>query len=257
MKPIKTFLSSDLSVVSEYITNAFNSISTTISGVMSAISSTISNIWDAIKTTISSVGSAIWSVVTNAFENVRTSIVTKLNAAKDTISSIFDAIKTTISNVMDNAVNVVKDAVQKLKDAFNFEWKLPHIKLPHFSISGEFSLNPPKAPSFGVEWYKNGAILTKPTAFGYNPSTGNTMVGGEAGNEAIAPIDTLQQYVRSAVSEQNQELISVLEIIADDLHNFREMYSINDNIDEKLISVLNNMRFEINNREFARLVKAV
>lgn len=254
---IKTVVSSALSVVSDYITNAFNSISTTISSIMSAISSILSNIWNAIKTNVSAVTSAIWSVVTNAFENVRTSIVTKLNTAKDTISSIFNTIKTTISTVMDNAVNVVKEAVQKLKDAFNFEWKLPHIKLPHFNISGEFSLNPPKAPSFGVEWYKHGAILTKPTAFGYNPSTGNTMVGGEAGDEAVAPIDTLQQYVRVAVSEQNKELISLLEIIADDLHIFREMYSINDSIEEKLASVLRNMRFEINNREFARLVKAV
>lgn len=248
---IKTVVSSALSVVSDYITNAFNSISTTISSIMSAVSSILSNIWNAIKTNVSAVTSAIWSVVTNAFENVRTSIVTKLNAAKNTISSIFDAIKTTISNVMDNAVNVVKDAVQKLKDAFNFEWKLPHIKLPHFSISGEFSLNPPKAPSFGIEWYKNGAILTKPTAFGYNPSTGNTMVGGEAGNEAIAPIDTLQQYVRSAVSEQNQELISVLKMI------LQSIDSLDDGLIEKFIVALSNTKFEINNREFARLVRAV
>jgi len=72
---------------------------------------------------------------------------------------------------------------------FNFEWKLPDLKLPHFSISGEFSLNPPSIPTIGVEWYAKGGILNGATVFGMNGN--NAMVGGEAGAEAVLPLDML------------------------------------------------------------------
>lgn len=102
----------------------------------------------------------------------------------------------------------VGGAIDKIKAFFNTEWKLPKIKLPHFKISGSFSLDPPSVPSLGVEWYKKGAVLEKPTVFGMNPSTGNIMAGGEAGAEAVAPIDVLQDYVRKAVAEANQNSTS-------------------------------------------------
>ncbi|MHA3225680.1 phage tail tape measure protein [Globicatella sulfidifaciens] len=103
------------------------------------------------------------------------------------VSTDFNNIATSVKTAMDNAWQWVKDGVQKLKDAFNFSWSLPKIKLPHFSISGRFSLNPPSIPKFGVEWYKKGGILTKPTAFGMNGN--NLMVGGEAGKEAVLPLN--------------------------------------------------------------------
>lgn len=58
-----------------------------------------------------------------------------------------------------------------------------------------------------------GGILTKPTIFGYTPSTGQWQLGGEAGDEAIAPIETLKQYVAEAVASQNGELVAVLQAI--------------------------------------------
>ena len=77
--------------------------------------------------------------------------------------------------------------ITELKNALNFSWALPKIKLPHFKINGIFSMEPPSTPSFDVEWYKNGGIMTKPTMFGIN--NGNAMVGGESGAEAILPLD--------------------------------------------------------------------
>lgn len=103
------------------------------------------------------------------------------------VSTDFNNIATSVKTAMDNAWQWVKDGVQKLKEAFNFSWSLPKIKLPHFSISGKFSLNPPSIPKFGVEWYRKGGILTKPTAFGMNGN--NLMVGGEAGKEAVLPLN--------------------------------------------------------------------
>jgi phage-related minor tail protein len=204
-----------------------------------------------VKTFISTVGSTIWSVVTNAFENVRTSIVTKLNAAKDSVTSIFTSIKEEINNKIEDAKSIVSAGVEKLKSFFNFTWELPKIKLPHFSISGSFSLNPPSVPSFGIEWYKNGGIMLEPTAFGINPATGKTMIGGEAGKEAIAPIETLKQYVGEAVAGQNEELLAVLNLI------LQAIYAMDEGLGEKLYNALLNLKFQVNEREFARLVRAV
>ena len=178
-------------------------------------------------------------------------IVNKLNQAKASVISIFEAIRSSINEKMEAAKSIVSAAVQKLKDFFNFDWSLPKIKLPHFSISGSFSLDPPSTPSFGIDWYKNGGILLKPTAFGINPATGNTMVGGEAGAEAIAPIDTLKQYVSEAVASQNAELISVLNLI------LAAISSLDEGLAEKLYNALLGLKFQVSEREFARLVKAV
>jgi hypothetical protein len=126
---------------------------------------------------------------------------------------------------------------------------LPKIKLPHFSISGSFSLNPPSVPSFGIEWYKNGGIMLEPTAFGINPATGNTMIGGEAGKEAIAPIETLKQYVGEAVAGQNSEVIEVLNAILSKLYEMLDALGIIDNDiqDGKII--------KFNEREVGRVVR--
>lgn len=92
----------------------------------------------------------------------------------------------------------------------NFSWSLPKLKLPHPKISGKFSLNPPSVPKFSIEWYKHGGIMTEPTLFDYNPMTGKARVGGEAGAEAIAPIDLLQEYVATAVASQNNTIVDAL-----------------------------------------------
>ena len=92
--------------------------------------------------------------------------------------------------------------MNKLKSIFNFSWSLPHIKLPHFSISGSFSLNPPSIPHFSVQWYKkamnNGMILNSPTIFG---AAGNHLLGGgDAGPEAVVGVQSLMDMIQNAVS---------------------------------------------------------
>ena len=86
---------------------------------------------------------------------------------------------------------MVGNAIEAIKGFFNFEFRWPHIPLPHFSISG--SANPLDwlsggLPSIGIEWYAKGGILTKPTVFGQNGN--NLMVGGEAGTEAVLPLNS-------------------------------------------------------------------
>lgn len=155
----------------------------------------------------------------------------------------------TFGEVMASIEDAARIGVQTLLDIFHFEWKLPDIKMPHFKIDGKFSLNPPSVPDFGVEWYAKGAVLNDPTAFGINGN--NLMVGGEAGAEAIAPIDVLQGYVAEAVASQNAGLVAMLEKI------LLAIMAMDANMGSNLRKALEGMGFELNNREFARLVKAV
>ena len=129
-----------------------------------------------------------------------------------------DNLRAGISEKMDAVKNFVSNTVQKLKDFFNFDWKLPHIKLPHFSMEGSFSLNPPSIPHIGVEWYKKAmdapVIMDKPTAFGIN-SSGEIMAGGEAGSEVVSGTQTLMNMISAAVAENNDQLYEVLNKIYD------------------------------------------
>lgn len=148
-----------------------------------------------------------------AFDSMREKGLAGFEKLKSGALEKFEHLKAGISEKLDAVKNFVANAVQKLKDFFNFDWKLPKIKLPHFTIDGSFSLNPPSIPKFGIDWYKSGGIMTKPTAFGINPDSGKVMAGGEAGPEAIAPIELLKQYVREAVEERDEGLYEVLEAI--------------------------------------------
>lgn len=120
---------------------------------------------------------------------------------------------------MESAKNVVKSAIDKIRSFFDFEWSLPKLKLPHISISGKFSLNPPSAPHFSIEWYKkameNAMVLNGPTIFGYNPSTGKAMGGGEAGKEVVSGADTLKEMIRDAVRSESdsKDVIPILETL--------------------------------------------
>ena len=208
---VSTFVSTKINEIKTSISSTFNSIKSTIDNVMNAVKTVISNIWNAIKTFISNTINSIKTTISNVFNSIRTAIETPLNNAKATVSNIFDSIKNGISQKINAAKDAVKSAIDKIKSFFNFTWSLPHLKLPHVSISGSFSLLPPSVPHFSVDWYAKGGILTEPTIFGYNPETGRVKVGGEAGDEAVAPIDTLLGYIKTAVGEQNAGLLDSID----------------------------------------------
>lgn len=184
--------------------------------------STATNIWNSIKNTISNAVNGIWSLIQSVFNNIKNFITNTFNSVKNATTNIWNSIKNAITQPIQNAFNAVKSLIDRMKGLFNFSWSLPKLKLPHFKISGSFSLNPPSVPSFGIDWYKKGAILNEPTIFGLNPFSGNLTVGGEAGAEAIAPIDTLQDYVRQAITESNDN--NVLYTLIVDIFELLKQY---------------------------------
>lgn len=113
-----------------------------------------------------------------------------------------------VNRIWKGIVDFFQGCVDKIKKIFDFEWKLPEIKLPHFNIEGGFSLKPLRVPHFSVDWYAKGGILNRPTVFGLN---GNSlMAGGEAGKEAVLPIHLLKDYIREENMANNGVLVGAI-----------------------------------------------
>ena len=165
---IKGVFSTVWNAIQNVVQTIFTAIQSYISNTINAISSTISNVWNGISSTISNV----------------------LNGISNTVSNVWTGIKNSIGNAINGAKDLVSSAISAIKGLFNFSVSWPHIPLPHFSVSG--SANPldwlsKGVPSISIDWYAKGGIMTKPTIFGANGN--NLMVGGEAGNEAVLPLN--------------------------------------------------------------------
>lgn len=156
---------------------------------------------------ISGAAAAIMTAVEGAFTTgydvLNTLTEGKFGEIVNTFNEKTGGLLTKAKEVWDGIKETVQTGIDKLKDIMNFEWELPKIKLPHFKISGEFSLNPPSVPTFGVEWYakamKNGMILNDPTIFGM--MNGRLLGAGEAGSETVVGTQSLMNMIRSAVGE--------------------------------------------------------
>lgn len=221
---IKSVISTVVNTVKTVVTSVWNGINSVTSSVFNAIKSTASNVWNGIKSAISSVVNGIKSTVTNIWNGIKSVTSSVFNAVKSTASSVWNGIKSTISSVVNGikstvsnvwngiksvttrvwngiksaitapiraAKGVISGIVDSIKRLFNFRLKfpsisIPHIPLPHFSLSGSFNPLKGKIPHIGVNWYAKGGIFNKPTMFA---APGGFNGVGEAGPEAALPLN--------------------------------------------------------------------
>lgn len=195
---ISSTVSSKISAVSSAVSSATSTITSVASSAWSSVSSTASSQWESIRSTISSKLSSAKSTVSSLMSGITSTMSSGLSSALSTVSGKFSSIYSTISSKMSAARDAVGNAISALKSKFNFSWSLPHLKLPHVSISGSFSINPPSVPHFGISWYKDGGILTRPTIFG--AAGNNLLAGGEAGAEAVVPLATLWDKLETMIT---------------------------------------------------------
>ena len=209
----KTSVGTIVDGIKTNVTTSWNNMKTTLSPVVEGIKTNVTNAWNNTKTSVTTAMNGIKTGVTTAWNTVKTSVSTAVNnvkttisngftAAKNTVSNIFSNIKNSISNALNSAKTAVSNAISSIKSKFNFSWSLPKLKLPHVSITGSFSINPPSVPHFSISWYKkamdNGMILNSPTIFGMK---GNQLLaGGEAGSEAVVGTQSLMEMIRNAVA---------------------------------------------------------
>lgn len=115
----------------------------------------------------------------NPFQKIGSWFSERWNDIQSALKEIPNWFKNLFNDAMENAKSIVKSGIDKLRSFFNFDWSLPKIKLPHFNISGSFSLMPPRIPSFSVDWYARGGVFNSPSIIGV----------GEAGQEAVMPLE--------------------------------------------------------------------
>ena len=183
-------------------------------GALIAIGVLLYKNWDVVKEK----AGLVWEFLKNTFDNIKNFIGNTVNAINSTVTSVFNKIKDAIMNPIRIAVDFVKDMIDRIKDFFNFKWELPKLKMPKVTISGKFSLLPPEAPKFKIDWFAKGGIMSSPTIFGMNGN--NLMGGGEAGKEAILPLnrDTLGKIGEGIVGAsglQDQRLSGKIDALLD------------------------------------------
>lgn len=211
MGVISGIWSSIWNAIVSVLSSVWSSISSTVSSAISAVSSVISSVLDGIKSTFTSVWNAIKSTVSNVINNIKSTISNGLNAAKSTVTSIFNSIRSAITNAINGAKAAVTNAIAAIKGAFNFSWSLPHLSLPHISISGSFSLNPPSVPHFGISWYKKAMqdpfLLDGASIFG---ALGNNLLGGgEAGREIVIGESKAIDLIRKASGDKEPVNVTI------------------------------------------------
>lgn len=256
LNAIQTTITNIWNAIKTTVTNVINSIKSVISSVFNAIKSTISSILNSIKSTFTSVWNSIKSTVSNVINGVKSTISSGLNAAKSTVSGVLNSIKAVFSNVWNGCKSVVSNAINHIKSIMHFSWSLPHLKLPHISISGSFSLKPPSVPHFGIEWYKkamdDGMILNQPTIFGYNAKSNRFLAGGEAGSETVVGTQNLMDMIQEAVNNSGNRDDGAIQALLEAIYNWMR----NGGLYTLLIDALTNgVEVEFDNREIARLVK--
>ena len=223
--------------------------------------------WESIKQAFSKVGDFfknIWtnikkpfSTVTSWFKDKFTEAWTAVKNVFSTGGKVFDGIKSGIANVFTTTVNAIIGGINKvIAVPFNaLNTVLEKIKNVEIAKIKPFTwvstLSVPEIPL--LEWnakaMNNPRIFDEPTIYGYNPSTGTFQGAGDAGSEVVSGTNTLMNMISSAVASQNAALIAVLSKILD------AIMAMDGNMGEHLRDAIDGVSFDLNKREFARLVK--
>ena len=178
-----------------------NAIKNVVTTVFNAIKNTAATVWNGVKTAVTTPVNAIKNTVSTVFNAVKSTVSSVFNRIKSTATSVWNGIKSAIITPIEAAKNKVKGVVDAIKGFFSgMKISLPHIKLPHFKVTGSLSIAPPSVPHLSIDWYKDGGIMTKPTAFGMNGSS--LMVGGESGAEAILPLSAFYKQLEAMIDSK-------------------------------------------------------
>ena len=191
---ISNFLIGVWQTIYSACSSAFNSIKNFIQTVWNGVKSISSSVWIGISSFLSGVWNGITSTASSVFNGLKSTISNIWNDIKSTTSSVWNSIKTAISTPINAAKDAVSNAIEKMKGFLNVTLPFPKIKLPHFSITGSFSLAPPSVPKLSVNWYSKGAIFKRPTVMG-GVGVGDAHNGIGSNMEAVLPLNKLPELL--------------------------------------------------------------
>ena len=224
---IRTFISDTWNAIHDKISDRINAVKSTVENVISKVRDIMANIWSSISSKVSEVWNGIHDKISDKitaakdkvstiFGSIKDTIRDRLQEAKNTVTDIFGNIYDKISEKITAAKDKVQEVIDKIKEKLNFQWSLPHLNLPHISVQGgeaPFGIGGKGSlPKFNIEWYAKGGIMTGPTLFGMN---GNTLLaGGEAGAEAILPLDALWSKLDQILRSMSSEVTNNITLLA-------------------------------------------
>jgi len=214
--------------IAENLSAKWNEIKNNISEAVRNMLTAVKEKFDSIKSTIKEKIESARDTVETAVGNIKSSISSAASSALSTVTEKFNSIKSTIEEKIESARDTVESAIEKIKGFFNFSWSLPHLEMPHPYIEGEFSLNPPSVPHFGIDWYAKGGVFDAPSVIGV----------GEAGSEAVVPLTEfwkkLEELAQKIIQANDRQAVELALAI---------------------IEAISGMSISIGDREFARILR--
>ena len=246
-------ITKSVSDMTAQVSTDFSQIGTDINSISLDAGAGVSTSFEGMRTSVSDQLTSTNADVTSQFQNIKTTTDSQLTATATVVEDKFSTIMQTVTEKMNLISETVKNAIEEIKSAFNVDLKFRSVTVPKFTLSGKFDAEKgtvPKVEATGTTiYFAKGGIVDSATLFGM---LGNRpMVAGESGPEAIAPIDTLQNYVAEAVASQNAGLVDVLNRI------LSAIVSMDENMGGNLKEALDGTALSVNKREFGRLVMGV
>lgn len=120
----------------------------------------------------------------------------KGNGILSAVKGAFTKIPSAVKSIFTKAVSFVKSFPGRFKNALKFSWSLPHLNLPHLSVSGgkaPFGIGGKGSlPSFHISWYKKA--MESPYVF----SDATLFGAGEAGDEMLYGRSRLMSDIKEA-----------------------------------------------------------
>ena len=226
-KSMANSIKQELNSLSNTIKNSFqtigNNINTSFSNISSKLTSTLNtmktqanNALNSIKNTFSTSLDSIKTNSQNKMTQICSGMVQKLNQSKNDITNAFrgignsingslDSLNYQIRNKMNNIVSTIQYGVQRMKNATNFSFPIPYMRMPHIQVHGSWNFEKKTVPSFSVKWYSGGAIFSKPTILS-GIGVGDASSGMGSQMEAVLPLNKLWDELGKQFDKQNKAL---------------------------------------------------
>lgn len=207
---IKTSITNAIEALKKALADKWNAIKSQAESIWNAIKSAASSAWNAVKTAITTPIDTLKGSLSTLWNSIKSAASTAWNSIKSAASTAWSAIKSAMTDPIEKARDTIKGIIDKIKGFFPISIGnvVGNLKLPHFKISGKFSINPPSVPHFSVDWYKQGGLFDSPSVIGV----------GESGPEAVVPLDKFWDAIENSnrqtealLVRQNAILLSVLD----------------------------------------------
>lgn len=182
--------------------NIFQSVGNIIQGIWQGLCNTIKSIWEGIVNTIKS----LWNGFKSIFESVGNSIRSVWNGLTSMISSVWNGVVNGVKSAWNGIISPFQSVVNSIKNIWDGIKSM--FKLPHFSITGKFSLSPPSIPKVSVDWYYNGGIFKSPTLLD-GVGVGDAFNGQGSNAEAVVPLDEMYRNIKGIVDNSSNENVVI------------------------------------------------